>query len=202
MFSPLNAFLQDKVAINSLSMVAEDHADSKGRARAIYSVIKHRLLSTGSSSNLLPLVYVIDSILKNVKGAYVDIIGSDAPTWLACVHRKLPDAQQRQKLQKVYKTWVDLHLFSPERLQAMGRCFDQPSSTERTTGATATLTTTVASSSSPIGALAGGLKQVVAGITRAVRFLLLIFRDFSDLIRTALLSWVLRCCAPDFPPSV
>jgi hypothetical protein len=146
--------VQDKVAINSLSMVAEDHADSRGSARAIYSVIRQRLLSTGAD-NLLPLVYVIDSILKNVKGQYVDVIGSDAQTWLPTVYRKLPDPQRKQKLHKVYNTWVDLKLFSPDRLKAIGVCFE------------ASPATSAAASQS--SALAGGLKQVVAGITRAVR---------------------------------
>jgi pre-mRNA cleavage complex 2 protein Pcf11 len=59
--------LQDKVKINSLSMVAEDHADSLQSAAAIYNVIREPLISPSvHSDRKLPLVYVIDSILKNV----------------------------------------------------------------------------------------------------------------------------------------
>jgi pre-mRNA cleavage complex 2 protein Pcf11 len=145
-------------------MVAEDHADSLSSARAVYGVIRKRLLST-SASNMLPLVYVIDSILKNVKGRYVEIIGSDAEQWLPVVHRHLPELQ-KQKLHKVYNTWVDLRLFPADRLEAMGRCFDQ--------SASATATSSQPTAGGPPGApapLAGGLRTVGGGIRRAVRVL-------------------------------
>lgn len=113
-------------------MVAEDHADSKASAKAIYEVIKQRLLKT-HPDNMLPLVYVLDSILKNVKGAYIPIVEADAETWLSTVHRQLAEPQ-KQKLQKVWRTWLDCQLFSPASLKIMGRSFDERAS-EQVTGA-------------------------------------------------------------------
>jgi pre-mRNA cleavage complex 2 protein Pcf11 len=124
-------------------MVAEDHADSSSSAKSIYNVIRQRLSST-SRDNLLPLVYLIDSILKNVKGEYIPIIEKDAKDWLSTVHGKLPPPQQA-KLQRVFKTWGENHIFTPESLKIMGRCFD-----DRTSGKT-------------IGA---NVTQIAAGISR------------------------------------
>lgn len=103
-------------------MVAEDHLDSMASARAIYNVIRTRLLNT-HRDNMLPLVYVLDSILKNVKGKYIDVVEEDAKNWMHIVYRSLLDAQ-RTKLEKVWKTWEEYQLFAPENWRAMGRCFD------------------------------------------------------------------------------
>jgi len=142
-------------------MVAEDHSDSKGSAKALYNVIRQRLTSTNNVANLLPLVYLVDSILKNVKGKYVEVVEADADTWIPVVYKQLPEPQ-RQKLHRVWTTWKDSQLFAPERLQAMGRCFgelQQPSNATTTAAAT-----TAASSRLPTG-----LNALVGGITRAVR---------------------------------
>ena len=114
---------QDKVKINSLTMVAEDHAGSAKSATAIYNTIRKRLM-TSTSSALLPLVYVLDSILKNAKGQYVGLIEKDATNWIPEVHRKLPDESQRGKLQKVWRTWQEFNIFPVETWKIMGACFD------------------------------------------------------------------------------
>jgi pre-mRNA cleavage complex 2 protein Pcf11 len=143
-------------------MVAEDHADLRGSARQIYNVIRNRLMTTSNNSNLLPLVYVLDSILKNVKGRYIQVIEDDAASWLGGVYRKLPDLQ-KQKLKKVYQTWVDARLFNEERLKAMGRCLEA--------GGGGIAGSTSAANQPSSSALSGGLRTaIVAGITRAVRF--------------------------------
>jgi CID domain len=185
--------VQDKVAINSLSMVAEDHADSRGSARQIYNVIRNRLVTTSNNSNLLPLVYVLDSILKNVKGRYIQVIEDDAETWLGGVYRKLPDLQ-KQKLKKVYQTWVDARLFSEERLKAMGLCLEG--------GGGGVGGASVANQSSS-SALSGGLRtNIVAGITRAVRiakaFLALFKWDSSPVLNSFHFVIVVVCCLVAF----
>jgi hypothetical protein len=59
---------QDKVQINSLTMVAEDYSETRKGAKAIYNIIRERLLSaTVAREKLLPLVYLVDSIIKNAK---------------------------------------------------------------------------------------------------------------------------------------
>jgi pre-mRNA cleavage complex 2 protein Pcf11 len=111
-------------------MVAEDHAETKASAKAIYDIIRKRIMST-SRDNLLPLVYVLDSILKNVKGKFIDVIEVDVANWMPVVYRQL-QKPQREKLQKVWKTWNEFKMFSPDNLKAMGACFDEGASTKPT----------------------------------------------------------------------
>jgi len=136
------------VKINSLSIIAGDYADSKTSANAIYQLIRHRLLTTGRD-NMLPLVYVLDSILKNVKGVYVNLVQEDAAEWMSTIFHKMQDSQ-RAKLKKVWKTWEEFNIFSSDAWRAMGRCFDNPSignstviSTSNVAGITRTVCTIV-----------------------------------------------------------
>jgi pre-mRNA cleavage complex 2 protein Pcf11 len=110
------------VKINTLSMIAEDYSDYAKHARTIYQIIRNHLLQT-STENMLPLVYVLDSILKNAKGSYISLVEKDAVTWLPAVYKRLSDLQ-RGKLEKVYKTWNEFKIFSPEAYKAMGACFE------------------------------------------------------------------------------
>jgi len=122
MVANLGAF-PDKVKINSLSMVAEDHADSRPNAAAIYGVIRKPLVSTCvSSDKKLPLVYVIDSILKNVKGSYIPVIEEDAKTWMPVVYEALPE-DKRAKLKKVWNLWKNANIFKESKWKEMGSCF-------------------------------------------------------------------------------
>jgi hypothetical protein len=118
--------LQDKVKINSLSMVAEDHADSPKSAAALYDCIRTPLTSPNvSKERKLPLVYVLDSILKNVKGEYIRIVERDAKTWMPLVYNALPE-DQGKKLLRVWNMWRDAKLFSEENWKEMGECFSAP----------------------------------------------------------------------------
>jgi len=92
-------------------------------------------------------VYVIDSILKNVKGFYISVIQEDAEKWLPIVSSKLDD-EQRSRLKKVWQTWNEAHLFDVDKWKAMGRCFNAE-----------------ASSGNPV---AVSVLQPVAGIARMV----------------------------------
>ena len=96
---------------------------------------------------MLPLVYVLDSILKNVKGFYIDMVQEDAAEWMPKVYEKLQDAQ-RAKLKKVWETWDKFSLFSSDAWKNMGRCFDNQSSGK---------------------GLVGTSLSTVAGIARTVR---------------------------------
>ena len=117
---------QDKVKINSLSMVAEDHAESKQSAAALYDCIRKPLVSPSvSRDRKLPLVYVLDSILKNVKGNFIPIIEADAKTWMPIVHEALPD-DLRLKLKRVWNMWKEFKIFNDEAWKEMGECFSAP----------------------------------------------------------------------------
>jgi pre-mRNA cleavage complex 2 protein Pcf11 len=115
---------QDKVKINSLSMVAEDHAGSTRSAAAIYDIIRQSLMSPDvNCDRKLPLVYVVDSILKNVKGEFIPTIENDAKNWMPIVFKALSD-DKRAKLKKVWNLWKDANVFSSkEKWEEMGQCF-------------------------------------------------------------------------------
>ena len=64
-----------KPIINSLTMIAEELIDS---CPAIVSVIERKILSAGSDKKL-PLMYLLDSICKNVKGVYISQFALSLP---------------------------------------------------------------------------------------------------------------------------
>ena len=110
--------------VNSLSMIAEDYAESQKNASMIYDAIRKPLVSRQvSGDRKLPLVYVLDSILKIVKGKYVPIIEVDAKQWMPLVHQSLSD-EKRGKLKKVWNLWKDAGVFSSEASwKEIGACF-------------------------------------------------------------------------------
>jgi len=134
----LHTSRQDKVKINSLSMVAEDHADSKQSAAALYDCIRKPLVSSNvSKERKLPLVYVLDSILKNVKGEFIPLVESDAKTWMPVVYQVLPE-DQRKKLKRVWNMWRDAKLFSEANWKEMGECFSAPTTDSKQVRAVST----------------------------------------------------------------
>mmetsp|Transcript_16431 Transcript_16431/g.41206 ORF Transcript_16431/g.41206 Transcript_16431/m.41206 type:complete len:562 (-) Transcript_16431:69-1754(-) len=120
----------DKVKINTLSMVAEDHAESYKNAELLYNIIRESLISTIiHCDRKLPLVYVVDSILKNVKGEFIPIVEKDASNWFPVVYRALPE-EKRVKLEKVWNLWNkgSTSVFNKDKWEEMGRCFSEKSS--------------------------------------------------------------------------
>jgi len=105
-------------------MIAEDYADQASDAEQLYKIVQSRLL-TASSENMLPVLYVLDSILKNAKGCYIAMVERDAVTWMPKVYARLhKNRQAQQNLQKVWRTWNEpFHLFDAATWRAMGRCF-------------------------------------------------------------------------------
>ena len=118
----------DKIIINTLSMIAEDYSVSFPKsAEAVYGAIRDLLLSNAvAPACKVPLVYVIDSILKNVKGLYIDIMRKDIAQWMESVYKILTSSgneNARIKLRKVWNTWNEFRIFAPEDLKAIGKCF-------------------------------------------------------------------------------
>jgi len=122
----------EKVAINSLSMAAEDFASSPTSASTIYDCIRSRLVdrtSAGISSpdRKLPLVYVLDSLLKNVKGVYINIIQDDAANWMTTVYDifdKANEEDKKARLKKVWNTWREFGVMKDEKKwRQIGQCF-------------------------------------------------------------------------------
>ena len=119
-------------------MVAEDHASSLKAATTLYNSIKNLLISNKiHPERKLPLVYVIDSILKNTnthnnskKSHFISIVEGDAEQWLPIVYESLdqhPNTKvQTAKLKKVLHTWKDFQVFpDPLAVTKMVQCLDE-----------------------------------------------------------------------------
>mmetsp|Transcript_16581 Transcript_16581/g.24786 ORF Transcript_16581/g.24786 Transcript_16581/m.24786 type:complete len:626 (-) Transcript_16581:46-1923(-) len=139
----------DKVLINTLSMIAEDYSRSYPKSSLeIYNAIKELLVSHDMKPGCkLPLVYVMDSILKNAKGLYIDIMqddfislsqecgndgdksndenkNGDEVNWMNDVFQFLEkDETSKIKLRKVWDTWDQFHIFPTETWKQIGQCF-------------------------------------------------------------------------------
>ena len=151
----------DKVLINTLSMIAEDFANQPKSARAIYGCIRDFLVSSNTSiERKLPLVYVVDSILKNVNSGssgdkrknnpYVRIMEEDANEWLPIVYNSLlqskennNDGSSAARLKKVWYTWKEFGIFSQEIWEQMGQCFTNSNTTTTTTSNNNSTTNTI-----------------------------------------------------------
>jgi len=116
----------DKVLINALSMIAEDYSVAFPNSSSnIYHAIRDLLLSRDVRADCkLPLVYVIDSILKNVRGDYIRIMQDDIHDWMGAVFQMLENDDTAQtKLRKVWNTWREFDIFPEQPWKKMGRCF-------------------------------------------------------------------------------
>jgi len=164
----------EKVAINSLSMAAEDFASSPTSATTIYDCIRSRLMdrtSPGISSpdRKLPLVYVLDSLLKNVKGVYINIIQDDAADWMSTVYDifdKANKENEKARLKKVWNTWREQGaIMDQEKWRQIGQCFLEADEKEK---AVADAKTTAAG----IGRDADGTLQLTPSLRKQMQLLL------------------------------
>ena len=128
----------EKVKVNTLTMIAEDYADSPKNASKICQLIRDRLMSTKiRDDHKLPLVYVVDSILKNVRGTYIELMEEDILAWMPIVAAALPEHDERRgrpKLKKVWMLWKDSGIFALDVWQKLGQYFTSSSSLNGTGG--------------------------------------------------------------------
>jgi pre-mRNA cleavage complex 2 protein Pcf11 len=128
--------IPEKMKINSLSMAAEDFASSLKSATTIYQCIVSRLIDTTTTTGIssstavdrkLPLVYVLDSLLKNVGGVYIDIIQNDAPNWMRIVYDifdRNKKEDEKARLKKVWNTWKEFGVIKDiDKWRLIGQCF-------------------------------------------------------------------------------
>lgn len=104
-----------KPRINCLTMVAEDYKHIA--PKEIVKCIETRLKSI-SPGNQLPLLYLIDSICKNVGDVYIDLFGQNIASLFCQVFDKNYE-ETREKLFKLRQTWVNV--FSEDKLLAIDK---------------------------------------------------------------------------------
>mmetsp|Transcript_8246 Transcript_8246/g.12684 ORF Transcript_8246/g.12684 Transcript_8246/m.12684 type:complete len:544 (-) Transcript_8246:186-1817(-) len=116
----------EKLTVNSLSTIAEDYAASQTGADAVYQCLKRPLIDNSvSSDRKIPIIMAIDSILKNAKGQYIPIIEEDAKFWMPILYDKLAPGRPRDTLERVWKIWRDVGIFSESSWKQMGSCFSK-----------------------------------------------------------------------------
>eukprot|EP00941_MAST-03F_sp_MAST-3F-sp1_P003149 g3149.t1 len=106
----------DKAKINLLSMLADDF---KEFSSTIVSII-HAKISSVHPSCKLPILYTIDSILKNVRGPYraafgAVIVGLFSNAYIAV------DTKSRGSMMRVLRTWQESSLFPESTLSDLER---------------------------------------------------------------------------------
>eukprot|EP00128_Syssomonas_multiformis_P016973 Colp12_sorted_trinity150504_noHs@24391 len=101
-----------KPVINHLTILAGENLSA---AEVIVDCI-HRRLQHAPPEKKLPFLYLLDSILKNIKGRYIDIVAKVAVNLFMDNFQKV-DSNTQQAFLKVRKTWESV--FSPELLQRL-----------------------------------------------------------------------------------
>jgi len=139
----------DKAKINALTMIVEDHvscdddpaagSDPRAAASSLYAPLLRRLLSPATAADRkLPLLYLLDSILKNVGGVAAEAVRNGSPpgpetcaqAMFGAVWAALdPDThaggtKDRSRLRHVLASWEDARIFPSETLRAMRLAVD------------------------------------------------------------------------------
>jgi len=104
--------INSKPIINALTMLAEEN---KHNAHIISQTIDDRIESNNNEMKL-PVLYLKDSILKNVGGAYIKAFSKNLFKSF-CTAFNLVDDQNKQALVHLFNTWKGSELFSQQLLQ-------------------------------------------------------------------------------------
>uniref|UniRef100_UPI0037E93CE0 pre-mRNA cleavage complex 2 protein Pcf11 n=1 Tax=Semicossyphus pulcher TaxID=241346 RepID=UPI0037E93CE0 len=101
-----------KPHINMLTILAEENLQF---AKDIVAIIEAQI-SKAPSSEKLPVLYLVDSIVKNVGGEYLAVFAKNLITSFICVFEKV-DESTRKSLFKLRSTWDDV--FPLKKLYAL-----------------------------------------------------------------------------------
>ncbi|CAB3402750.1 unnamed protein product [Caenorhabditis bovis] len=101
----------NKTQINLLTILADDY---KKNAAEIVDVIEAHLHTVSPPMKLLTM-YVMDSILKNVKEQYIELFSKKIISMFSHVFQH-GDEKIRSALYKLRVTWSGLHVFMPSKL--------------------------------------------------------------------------------------
>ncbi|XP_043289393.1 uncharacterized protein [Venturia canescens] len=95
--------INSKPLINMLTMLAEDNVE---HAPAIVQAVENHLQKVRSEIKL-PVLYLIDSIVKNVNGAYLSLFTQNIVNTFCCVFDKV-DENTRSSMWKLRQTWNEV----------------------------------------------------------------------------------------------
>ncbi|XP_053999708.1 uncharacterized protein LOC128887631 isoform X2 [Hylaeus anthracinus] len=95
--------INSKPLINMLTMLAEDNIE---HASAIVQAVENHLQKVRSDIKL-PVLYLIDSIVKNVNGAYLNLFTQNIVNTFCGVFEKV-DENTRASMWKLRQTWNDV----------------------------------------------------------------------------------------------
>uniref|UniRef100_A0A7S0JC65 CID domain-containing protein n=1 Tax=Calcidiscus leptoporus TaxID=127549 RepID=A0A7S0JC65_9EUKA len=95
--------INSKPIINSLTMIAEELLP---HCPTIVRVIESKI-SSAATDKKLPVIYLLDSICKNVGGEYVKQFGQNLPSVMGAAHSEC-GPKVRLSLQNLVKTWKDV----------------------------------------------------------------------------------------------
>ncbi|XP_059351204.1 uncharacterized protein LOC130696000 isoform X2 [Daphnia carinata] len=104
--------VNSKPLINMLTMLAEENVDS---APVIVKVIEKHL-SQVKPEMKLPVLYLVDSIVKNIGGAYTSLFTQNIVSSFCSVFEKVEEST-RASMFKLRQTWSDV--FPPKKLYAL-----------------------------------------------------------------------------------
>ena len=89
-------------------------------AGAVVGFVEEQLIAAsrpkGAAGRILPLYYVIDSILKNVRSTYSDLFSRNAARLFEASHARADDAT-RKNLRRVAKTWQQDGVFPSDVME-------------------------------------------------------------------------------------
>nr|XP_020479955.1 pre-mRNA cleavage complex 2 protein Pcf11 [Monopterus albus] len=101
-----------KPHINMLTILAEENLNF---AKDIVAIIEAQI-SKAPPAEKLPVLYLVDSIVKNVGGQYLEVFAKNLITSFICVFEKV-DENTRKSLFKLRSTWDDV--FPLKKLYAL-----------------------------------------------------------------------------------
>ncbi|XP_071642109.1 uncharacterized protein Pcf11 isoform X4 [Temnothorax longispinosus] len=104
--------INSKPLINMLTMLAEDNIE---HASAIVQAVEDHLQKVRSDIKL-PVLYLIDSIVKNVNGDYLNLFTQNIVNTFCGVFEKV-DENTRASMWKLRQTWSDV--FPPQKLLSL-----------------------------------------------------------------------------------
>ena len=103
----------NKRVIHNLTRMADDNLKY---AWIVVMCIEDRIKKSVNPDELLPMLYLIDNICKNIGGPYNDLFEKDIISMFTFVFLANRDAEVRKRLYKLRDTWGKYKVFTEKKL--------------------------------------------------------------------------------------